>query len=185
MHLDKYVSKMSNLWAENRLLKFIVVVLAAGNVFSIFLSLYAMDRQRTVILPPVVDRRIEISGREVNDDYVRMFTRYALGLLLNYSPATFKGQAGELLALASPGLYPSLSKRLNDMADQVKKLQVSSTFDLHSIKINQAESIIKVKGLRKQYTQRTPVEEGRKEYKLRYAIIHGRFYIDSITEVSS
>jgi len=184
MHLDVYINKMSNLWAENRLLKFVVLVLAASSVISIFMSIYALDRQKVVILPPVVDKRIVISGNEVNEDYVRLFTRYALGLLLNYSPATFKSQAEELLKLASPEFYPALSSKLMDMADQVKKLQISSVFYVQRIKLNLAEKKIEVLGLRKQYAQRSLVEEGQKKYEIGYSIIHGRFYVQYIKETS-
>ena len=65
MHLNFYQNKTSNVWAENRLLKFVVVVMGLSSVISIFMSIHAINRQKVVILPPVVDKRIVISGNDV------------------------------------------------------------------------------------------------------------------------
>ena len=54
MNLDRYINKSSNLYAENRLLKFAVVCIGIAVVISGFFSYIAMQYQKVVILPPVV-----------------------------------------------------------------------------------------------------------------------------------
>ena len=183
MHLNIYQNRISNLWAENRLLKLAVVVTAVSSVIAISMSIYAMHRQRVVILPPVVDKRIVISGNDVNDDYIKLFVRYTLGLLLNYSPASFAGQADDCLKLAAPGFYQQLHKKVETLKETVKKLHISNMFYPERIKIYRDEKRIEVMGIQRQYAQHALVDEGTKKYEIRYDIIQGRFFLAGIREI--
>ena len=87
MKLDVFLQKSSNLYAENRLLKFCMVALTVAVIISSFFSYEALKYQKVVVLPPVVDRRIEIKGTDVNDDYIKLFTRYITTLMFTYTPA--------------------------------------------------------------------------------------------------
>lgn len=185
MHLNIYENKMSNLWAENRLLKFVVVVLAAACVIAIFMSIHAMNKQRTIILPPVCDKRIVISGNEVNDDYIKMFVRYTLGLLLNYSPVSFANQADDCLKLAAPEFYQQLHDKLSTLKETVQKLRISNLFYPSRIKVYQDEKRIVVTGMQRQYAEHTLVDEDTRTYELKYEIIEGRFFLAGIQEINS
>ena len=184
MHIKIYKNKISNLWAENRLLKFVVVVLAISSIVSIKMSISAMDRQKTIILPPVVDRRIVISGNEVNDDYIKLFVRYTLGLLLNYSPASFSDQADDCIKLATPEFYQKLHKKLTTLKETVKKLHISNIFYLSRITVYRDDKKIEVTGIQRQYAQHALVDEGAKTYQINYEIIEGRFFLAGIKEIS-
>jgi len=185
MHLNIYQNKMSNLWAENRLLKFAILIIAISSVASAALSIYAIDREKVIILPPVVDERIVISGNEVNEAYIKLFARYSTTLFLNYSATSFKNQAGDLLQLASPDFFQSLRKQLLSLQDTIKQLQVSSVFYPERITVNLNEKEVTVQGMRRQYAQHSLIEEGIQTYNLKYAIIHGRFFLENIKNVSS
>jgi len=138
-----------------------------------------------VILPPVVDERIVISGNDVNEAYIRLFARYSASLFLNYSATSFKNQAGDLLQLASPDFFQSLRKQLLSLQDTIIKLQVSSIFYPERITVNHNEKEVVVQGMRQQYAQHSLIEESMQTYKLKYAIIHGRFFLENIKNVSS
>lgn len=184
MHLKIYQNKMSNLWAENRLLKFAILIIAISSVASAALSIYAIDREKVVILPPVVDERIVISGNDVNEAYIRLFARYSTSLFLNYSPATFSSQAGDLLKLAAPDFFQSLHKQLLGLQDTIKQLQVSSVFYPQRITVNLDKKEVTVQGMRRQEAQHSIIDEDTRVYKIKYAIIHGRFFLEGIKNVS-
>ena len=180
-----FVNKSDNIKAENRLLKFAVVIIAIACVVSALLSYSALKYQKTIILPPVVDRRIEISGNNVNDDYIKLFTRYTTGLIFNYTPHTFRGQGNELLRFVTPESYNTFNSRLTVMADNIEKLLVSSVFYIQKMSINQAKREITVQGLRQQFSHSLPIKNKQKKYIMGYKIIDGRFYIDDLKEMDS
>ena len=182
MKLDKFVQITSNLHAENRLLKFVVVCLGIAVVLSSFFSYMALHYQRVVILPPVVDKRVVISGNEVNEDYVRLFTRYTMSLLNNYTPNVARGQFEELLNLATPSFYPAFQKTLMNLADTIKRLNITGTFYPQRVEIDTKKRLITVVGRKKEFTNATLVDAGLKKYIIKYAIVNGRFYIDDLKE---
>ncbi|MBN2251598.1 MAG: type IV conjugative transfer system protein TraE [Candidatus Altiarchaeota archaeon] len=185
MRLNFFIDKFANVKAENRLLKFAVVIVAAASVMSAIVSYSALKYQKVVILPPVVDSRIEISGNNVNDDYVKLFARYAMGLMLNYTPHTFRGQSSELLKLVTPEFYNTFHGTVTAMADDIERLLISSVFYPQKLSIDQEKKEVTVQGLRRQHSHDSPIEDKQKKYMMRYKIINGRFHIDDIKEIDS
>ncbi|RLD98233.1 MAG: pilus assembly protein [Aquificota bacterium] len=182
MKIDKFIQKTSNLHAENRLLKFVVVCLGIAVVLSSFFSYIALHYQRVVILPPVVDKRVVISGNDVNEDYVRLFVRYAMNLLNNYTPNVARSQFEELLNLATPSFYPALQKTLMNLADTIKRLNITGAYYPQKVEIDTKRKIITVVGRKKEFTNTTLVDTGLKKYIIKYAIVNGRFYFDDLKE---
>ena len=184
MKLDTYINKTSNLYAENRLLKFAIVIIGIAVIVNGFMSYIAMHYQKVVILPPVVDRRIVISGNKVDENYIKLFTRYAMTLLQNYTATTARSQFTEFLSLVTTSAYPQMQKTLYTLADTIKKLNMTSAFYPRKITIDEKNRTITVTGLKKEFTNTTVVEDGPRKYMIKYAIINGRFYIDAVKEVA-
>ena len=185
MKLDKFIQTSSNLYAENRLLKFVVVCIGWAVVASSIFSYAAMQNQKVVILPPVVDKRIMISGNTVNEDYVRLFTRYAMTLLNNYTPAAAEGQFEEFLThLVTTDFYPDMRDTLDTLTDTIKRLNITSAFYPQQIDVNTKTRTITVTGIKKEFTSTTLVEDGRRKYQINYVVINGRFYINDIKEIT-
>ena len=182
MKLDRYINKTSNLYAENRLLKFAVICIGIAVVVSGFFSYIAMQYQKVVILPPVVDRRVVITGNDVDENYVKLFTRYTMTLLNNYTAATAQSQFDEFLTLVTTSAYPQMQKTLSTLADTIRKLNMTSVYYPRKIKIDKEQRMIEISGLQKEFTNTTLVEDGPKQYILKYRIINGRFYLDEIKE---
>ena len=184
MKLDKFIQTSSNLYAENRLLKFVVVCIGCAVIASSLFSYAAMQNQKVVILPPVVDKRIMISGNTVNEDYVRLFTRYAMTLLTSYTPSSAEGQFEEFLTqLVTTDFYPDMRNNLDTLIDTIKRLNITSTFYPQQIDVDIENKTIIVTGIKKEFTNTTLVEDGRRKYRIDYVVINGRFYINDIKEI--
>ena len=183
MHIQKFIDKFDNLRAENRLLKFVILMIGAGCVISSIISLKAVKYQKVIILPPAVDKRIVIQGSSVNAEYIELFSKYAMGLLLNYTPQIYDDQITDLLKITSPRYYPALNRKMLEMKENVKRLVITSVFYPQILRINQEKQEIKILGLRIQTAQGQEVERTEKIYILKYQMINGRFYVDGIEEV--
>lgn len=182
MNLDLFLKKSDNLFAENRLLKFVIVLMTIAVCFSFLSVNKALNHQQTIIIPPNFDKKIEVKGDTVNDDYIKMFTRYTLGLLLNYTPKSIQSNFFDLLSLATPELYPELQKNLLKIQDNVDKLSVCSMYYPSGITIDREKSLITVSGRRIQYANLSKIEESQRNYYLKYEIVNGRFYVSNIQE---
>ena len=116
------------------------------------------------------------------DEYLKMYTRYVLNLLLNYTPRNIKYNFNDLLSFATPKLYPELQKNLLKIEDNVDKLRVSSIFYPSQIIIDREKNIITIGGVRRQFANFSKIDETQRNYYLRYQIDNGRFYIANIQE---
>jgi conjugal transfer pilus assembly protein TraE len=184
MKLNRSLEKISNLNGENRLLKLTIIIIGCACIISAYFSFYAVRYQKTVILPAAVDRRIIIRGNEISNDYLKLFTRYALNLVFTYTPASYPGQANDLLKLCTPEFYPVMQSKIYKVENSVKKLGITSAYYPSILKIDKDKQEIVVSGLRFQSAHGREIENVMKKYLVKYTIIDGRFYLNGIQEIT-
>ena len=124
----KFVSEHKRLSESNAVLRLAVVLLFIGLVINAFISYSMSKRVRTVILPPVVNEKIELSGTKFSDSYLRLMSRYITGLARNYTPSSARGNFDELLALFDPSVYVENKTRLYSLASTVETARVTSVW---------------------------------------------------------
>lgn len=179
-----FMQKTSNLFLENSLLKFFIVVLGIVMVINSFFT-YSMARnQKVVMIPPGLDRQAEVSDRNADEAYLRAMTRYALSLMLTSSPANARKQFSELLLLLHPRVYAQRKSEFYDLADRMEKASATSVFIIGDIKFfEDADGKgIEVSGIRRIYASDKQIEDGSKTYIMRYTVEQGRFYLLQIAE---
>jgi conjugal transfer pilus assembly protein TraE len=178
--MNFFVSKAANLFAQNRLLKFIILCLTVGYVFNSLLVNRALKYQKIVLVPPHMTGTIEFVQGKPTETYIHDIGRRVVMLAANYSPATARKQFDELLFYYAPESYPDASRSLYSLAGRVEDAQVSSVFFPESFKLK--ENHIEIFGNIKQFTGNTFIENRSATYRLEYKIIDGKFEVVSLLE---
>ena len=179
MELKIYLQKLSNVMAENRLLKFVVAVIGLAVIANCFFTYTMARRKRIILVPAGLDSRVEVTDGGASDGYLDLMTRYALGLALDYTPATARQQFGELLTLYAPEAFPEARKTFYSLADTVETAGVSSAFFIGSIKVDRSKGVIEATGVSRQFAQDgSPLGPAKETtYELSYRISDGRFQL--------
>jgi len=180
MKTNIFVQKTSNLFVENRLLKFVIVVLSLAVIFNSFMVYRSVKYQRVVLIPPKMTGTVEFVQGKPTDTYLKDMTRRIVNLAASYSPPTARAQFEELLFYYAPESYPQASKAWYSLASRVEESQVSSVFYLERIKLG--DNFIEVFGNLKQLADNTQLENTSKTYLIKYRLQDGRFYIVSLKE---
>jgi len=180
MKTNIFVQKTSNLFVENRLLKFVIVVLCAAVIVNSLMVYRAVKYQRVVLIPPKMTGTVEFIHGKPTDSYTRDISRRIVNLAATYSPPTVRAQFEELLSYFAPESYPQASNSWYSLAGRVEESQVSSVFYLEKIKLG--EKFIEVFGNLKQFAADTLLENSSKTYLIDYRLQDGRFYIVSFKE---
>ena len=180
MKAEIFLQKTSNLFAQNRLLKFTITILALTVMFNSAMVYRAVKYQRVVLIPPTMTGTVEFIQGKPNDAYITDISRRIVGLAATYSPPTARGQFEELLTYFAPEAYPQASNSWYSLASRVEESQVSSVFYLEKISVT--EGFIEVFGNFKQYAGDTLLENTSKTYLIDYRLQDGRFYIVSFKE---
>lgn len=174
----KYLNETDRIKADNRLFKFIVVVIGIVVLYNSVMLQRALNSQRTILAPSVVSAKMMISGDKADDSYIKAITRDVTNLAFNYTPATARSQFSDLVAMYEPGSYAEAKTKWYDLADTIESAkQVSSAFYVQKIAVNHESNTIEVTGIKKQYADTKEIENTVKTYIIEYEIKDGRFWL--------
>ena len=182
MNLDIFLQKSSNIFAENRLLKFVVVALGIAVVINTAGLFMALNSQRVILVPPVVNSKISVSGDKASDEYLKEFARYILSLALTYNPVNARSQFSELLAVYDPAEFQTSRKELYELADKIENTKASSAFYIQSIINDPEKRRLEVTGTKKTYMVDQKAEDTLKVYLIEYRIENGKFILVRLYE---
>lgn len=183
MKLSLFVKKASNLFAENRLLKFAVVVIGCTTIINTGLLYVSMSRQRTILIPAGMSTKASVTNNTADPDYLRQMARYISGLSLNYTPATARPQFEELLNLIAAETFADNKSMLYDLADTIEKTMAVSVFHPQRFMLNEEKQWIEILGPKTLYLQ--DIKSGNTElktYLLKYRMVDGNFQIIEFVE---
>lgn len=182
MNLDIFLQKSSNIFAENRLLKFVVVALGIAVVINTAGLFMALNSQRVILVPPVVNSKISVSGDKASDEYLKEFARYILNLALTYNPVNARSQFSELLAVYDPAQFQASRKELYELADKIENTKASSAFYIQSIINDTEKRRLEITGTKKTYMVDQKAEDTLKVYLIEYRIENGKFILVRLYE---
>ena len=184
MNVKKYLDIRSNLIKENRTLKFAIVVFALAAVISAISGYRAVHYSRTILVPVFhAVQPFEVSGSKMNEAGIKMFVRYAFDLFLNYTPESAKEKFSEMVPMIHTRYYDTVNSELSRNLETVTRMKVVSSYQIETIKINEPDHKIRVKGLRTRSTYGKQVDESVEEWELCYEIIDANFRITRISKL--
>ncbi|OGR04880.1 MAG: hypothetical protein A2511_16040 [Deltaproteobacteria bacterium RIFOXYD12_FULL_50_9] len=185
MRLNLFMSKSSNLFAENRLLKICLIIITVITIFNTFMISKALRATRTILVPANMDRKVEFIEGKPTEEYVAQLGRNLSTLGLSFSPATARSQFGELLKYYTPSAYPAAYRMWYTLASRVEEAKVSQVFYLRSLKLNTNSNQIELIGDKRQYTDEKMIKgDELAHYVISYQITNGKFELLSFLDKS-
>lgn len=177
MKLDRYLSAASNLFGENRLLKFVVVALGCATVLNTCGMMRAQQMEKVVLVPTTANEKMWIAGDKASDEYVKQFTRDAVNLYLTYHPANARKNFNDLLKLYYPTEFESTKKNLYDLADRIEDSKAASAFYVSKLVNDEKKHRLEISGVKTMIMNDKVTEQSIKDYILEYRIESGKFAI--------
>ena len=182
MQFQLFTSKTANVFAENRMLKFTVLVLLSAVLVLSFSVVTVMNKERVILVPPVINSKIVISGDTASEDYLREFTRYIISLALTYNPANARNQFSELLAVYDPAGFPNARKELYELADRIENTRASSAFHIQAMTNKPEKNQVEVEGSKMTYIGEMKADIVQTAYLVEYRFDNGRFILTRLYE---
>lgn len=101
-----------------KLQKYAILIMATTILLLCFNAV--SKKERLVILPPVVDERIELAYNSANEHYYKSYGLYAASFLGNINPSN-AGFIKEGLSLSfSPSLYSEIQQKITEDAEKMR-----------------------------------------------------------------
>jgi conjugal transfer pilus assembly protein TraE len=182
VELKLFTSKAANTFAENRMLKFTALVLLAAVLILSACVVTVMNKERVILVPPVINSKVMITGDSASEDYLREFTRYIISLALTYNPANARSQFSELLAVYDPAGFPNARKELYELADKIEITRASSAFHIQTMTNNPAKNQVEVLGSKMTYIGEMKADIVQTSYIVEYRFDNGKFILTRLYE---
>ena len=184
MLLKNFISSASNVFAENRLLKFVIVVLGLATIYNSYCLHEKSLNQRTVLITPnMVNNDLWVQGNEAGFESLKKSSYYVMGLMWTYNSGTIKAQYDTLKTLFHPEVYPQQAAALDEIVGKVEGLRtLTSSFVITGFE--KGEGNITIRGVLRQYLDGVKVngDKENKVFTLEYSIDNGQFWIRGIYE---
>jgi len=183
MKHNKYLTRVSNVFSQNLLLKFAIFMISVATVFNAIYVGKKLNEQKVVLVPPQISQKMWVSGSTASDEYLVEFARHIANLAFSYHPATVRSQFDELLRLFVPGEYDNARKVFYALANRIEETRVSSTFYIvpDGIKVWKNKTI-EIKGLKMTLFPDKLSEEVQISYFVDFTVVNGKFGIVSILD---
>lgn len=180
MRLNIFLQKSSNLFAENRLLKFCILVIGVMVLINTVILQAVTQKEKVILIPPTIGSDLFVTGKDASDGYIRGLTRYVMSLYLNYSAVSVKGQIEDLLSMYEPKSFAKVEGTFNQFINDVIRSRISSSYYIMKISINREKGIINVEGIRKQHMHEKEIYSEKENYRINYRIRDSKFLIKKI-----
>jgi conjugal transfer pilus assembly protein TraE len=181
--IHRYVQGSSNLFEENRLLKFAIVGLF-GITAVLGAVIYSSDqKQRTVVVPFGAGGDLYVTGSKPSAAYIRTISRNIVALAGTYSAYSADRQFQELLSIVHPSAYNSMRDSLNGILDELSNNPTLSIATYirpdQPVQWTDRDILMPVEKVR---VIGGVIRKFRGNLRIRYAVENGRFWLVALTE---
>jgi len=184
--INVYQQKVSNIFAENRLLKFGFLVLLIMSVSNWQAIQSASDQQRVVIVPTNPSGELWVKGSDASNQYLRQMARYVTSMIGHYTASTARSQFEELLMLFTPLTYADAKTGFETLSDQIEGYPTVSSRIIwvgnEPLKIDRDRSLMTVDVTRERLVNGDVTRREDKMLLIDYTIVDGQFQIETIQE---
>lgn len=185
MKFEKYISRASNVFAQNKLLKLVLIVLAILVIFSqIKIGNLALN-QKVVLIPVNLSEKAEVGTSSADETYLSAMGVYVATLLYSTNAATVESQYVILTKLFTATAYTKYSESILNTASTHAKNMISLNSKIEKVTVElKPLKVITVSVNVDKYVFGQKTEAGSKITNLLigYEIIGGQFYITSLEE---
>jgi conjugal transfer pilus assembly protein TraE len=183
--IHRYLQGSSNLFEENRLLKFAIVGLF-GITAVLGAVIYTSDQnERTVVVPFGSGGDLYVTGSKPSAAYLRTITRNIVSLAGTYSAYSADKQFAELLSIVHPSAYSSMRDNLNVILDELANNPTLSIATYirpdQPVQWTDRDILVPVEKVR---VIGGVIRKFRGNLRIRYAVENGRFWLVALNEES-
>ena len=181
--IHRYIQGSSNLFEENRLLKFAIVGLF-GITAVLGAVIYSSDqKERTVVVPFGSGGDLYVTGSKPSAAYIRTMTRNIVALAGTYSAYSADRQFQELLSIVHPSAYNSMRDSLNSILDDLVNNPTLSIATYirpdQPVQWTDRDILVPIEKVR---VIGGVIRKFRGDLRIRYAVENGRFWLVALTE---
>lgn len=185
MDFERHQSDLRSQRKTNRTLAGSVAVLALSQLVSLVVIVGIAGSERTVIVPPNIERSFWVSKDKASREYLEQMAAYVAWLTLDVTPATVDWKRNALLDWAVPSQHAALKTQMDLEAERLRRHNAATSFLPQQLVADENEQTVVVVGrLRRQINGADVGEPETRSYLARFAFAGGRVHLHTFKEIA-
>jgi conjugal transfer pilus assembly protein TraE len=184
MDFPKLNTDLKDMRRRNRGLGLAVGGLVVCQVLSLSVILGIAGSERTVFVPPVIDRTFWVTRDKASREYLEEMAGFMSWLFLDVAPGTIDWKKNVLLNYVAPEDHGAMKTRMELEADRLRRINGSSSFLIQQFTASeQQQSVVLTGRLRRQINGQDTGEPETKSYLAQFQYAGGRIHIKAFKEI--
>jgi conjugal transfer pilus assembly protein TraE len=184
MDFAKLQSDMKEMRQRNRGLALAVGALVVGVVMSLVIIVKLIGMERTIIVPPSVEKTFWVTNDRVSKEYLEQMASFIAWLVLDVTPATIDWKKDILLNYVSPEQHGLLKARQEVEAERLKRINASTFFLPQQLVANDQDQTVAVRGRLRTQVNGQETATDTKAYLAEFQYAGGRMHLKAFKEIS-
>jgi conjugal transfer pilus assembly protein TraE len=182
--LDKYISTSRNNASEITYLRMVVGVLLFALIVEGFVLMKAISMEKTVIVPPTINKSFWVSGSDVSKDYLEQMAYWYAGLVLNVTPTTGEYQKQMFLHYATPADTGRLAAEVSQRLEFVAKNSASTLFSAQTLSTDEKLMKVAIAGYLDTFVGDKRIGVKHAIFVVGFKYLNGRLYVSEFKETN-
>ena len=184
MDFIKLNNDLKEMRRRNRGLGMAVGGLIAALLASLVIVLNLIGTERTVVVPPSIDKTFWITKDHASHEYLEQMGAFIAWLILDVTPASIDWKKDVLLNYVAPDQHGAMKSRQEVEAERLKRINASTAFLPQQLVANETSQSVVVRGrLRTQVNGQDTAAET-KAYLAEFQFVGGRIHLKAFKETS-
>ncbi|MCE4369672.1 type IV conjugative transfer system protein TraE [Xanthomonas hortorum] len=183
MDYERLTQDLKQVRRFNQRLSLWVGLLAAGHLLALLVILGLAGRERTIVVPPSLEKSFWVSGNAVSREYLEQMGAFVAWLVLDVSPASITWKTDTLLAYVEPGQYAALKTRMELETRRLQRLNASTSFQPQQLAVNEAQQQVVIRGRLRTWVNTVETSNAAKAYRVQFRYGGGRIQLSTFEEV--
>lgn len=183
MNTKQYADKINTYKHLLRSMVITVFLLSLAVVITILFAIFSFHREKIILVPPTIDKKIAVSGNTVNPSYLVIMADFLLSKKLNVTPNNVKQSYNLILSYVSPAYYHSFSSKLMKDATIIKNDKVSAAFFPNKVKPYPNKMSVIITGNLHKFVGIRALKAVKVSYEVKFTMSSGVLTLKSIEKV--
>ena len=184
MDFDRYQNDLRAQRKSNRTLGAVLALLGICQLVSLVVIASIVGSERTVIVPPNIDKSFWVSKDKASREYLEQMAGYVSWLMLDVTPSTVDWKRNVLLNWVSPDQHAAMKTKMDLEADRLRTNNATTSFLIQQLTADEKEQSVLITGrLRRQINGTDVAEPETRSYLAKFHYTGGRVHIQTFKEI--
>ncbi len=185
MQLTHYKSRLQQILAQRNGYLVLAAILAGVSLLLTISVCRMINRERIVIIPPLINQSFWVEQNAVSPEYLSQMTTFLAQLRLNLTASNAAYQRDALLRYTDPAYYGDLKTELVNEADHLEKTHTNLIFYPVEVTVDIQHFTTNITGDLSATVGNDLLPTQRISYQLGFRYSAGRLWLKSFNEIKN